>query len=169
MKTKNKNWVSQAEKFEKNNFWIKKSQKLALKILMHLRKEKITQAELASKLEVSPQQINKIVKGGVNLTLETICKIERELKTEFLVIPEPIKWRNIRLVDYNSFRLLNSELVDYASYNRKSEILNESIYFPISTQQGKIIPMRSATAREYATTVAPADIRPDQFLPLLAK
>ena len=36
----------------------------------------MTQRKLAEKMGVSPQYINKVVKGKENLTLETIAKIE---------------------------------------------------------------------------------------------
>jgi transcriptional regulator with XRE-family HTH domain len=46
------------------------SGRIALKILRHLRKEKITQKALAEKLDWSPQYLNKVLKGSENLTLE---------------------------------------------------------------------------------------------------
>lgn len=84
----NSNWIDDSKLAEKNNFWLYKSKRIALKTLMHIKKMGISQRDLAEKLEMKPQQINKIIKGGSNLTLETICKIERELGIEFVVIPE---------------------------------------------------------------------------------
>ncbi len=67
-----------------NKAWLEKSSKIALKILKALKSKGITQKQLAAALEVSPQQVNKIVKGQQNLTLETITKIEAELGIELI-------------------------------------------------------------------------------------
>jgi ribosome-binding protein aMBF1 (putative translation factor) len=68
-----------------NQAWRERSGKIALKILRKLRDNKSknqfpsSQKELATLLKISPQQVNKIVKGSENLTIETICKIENVL------------------------------------------------------------------------------------------
>ena len=46
----------------------------------------MTQKSLAAKLDVSPQQVNKILKGHENLTLETISRIEEALGMELVTI-----------------------------------------------------------------------------------
>jgi hypothetical protein len=46
------------------------SGRIALKILRHLRKEKIMQKALTEKLNWSPQYLNKVLKCSENLTLE---------------------------------------------------------------------------------------------------
>ena len=46
---------------------------------MALKEQKMTQKDLAEKMSVTPQYINKIVKGGENLTTETITKLENIL------------------------------------------------------------------------------------------
>lgn len=85
---KKSNWLEQAEYYEKNKDWLDKSALIALKILRHLRANNITQKDLAKSLDVSPQYINKIVKGKENLSLETICKIERVINVNLIEIPE---------------------------------------------------------------------------------
>jgi transcriptional regulator with XRE-family HTH domain len=50
--------------------------------LARLKELKWTQIELATALKVSPQYINKIVKGRENLTLETIANLEAVLKMQ---------------------------------------------------------------------------------------
>jgi ribosome-binding protein aMBF1 (putative translation factor) len=44
-----------------------------------LKAQHLSQKNLAERVNVSPQQINKIVKGKENLTLETISKLELAL------------------------------------------------------------------------------------------
>jgi transcriptional regulator with XRE-family HTH domain len=44
-----------------------------------LKAQGLTQKDLAERLNVTPQQISKIVKGEENLTLETITNLELAL------------------------------------------------------------------------------------------
>lgn len=69
-----------------NKSWLKKSAQIALKINRALRDKKMTQKDLADKLNVSAQQINKILKGRENLTLETISRLESALDLELISI-----------------------------------------------------------------------------------
>lgn len=45
-----------------------------------------TQAELAEKLEVTPQALTRIMKGRQNLTLQSIRKIENELDVRLITV-----------------------------------------------------------------------------------
>lgn len=94
---KKSNWLEQAEFYEKNKDWLDKSALIAMKILRHLRANKITQKDLAEKLSVSPQYINKIVKGKENLSLETICKIEKVLEIELVSVPQYEKFSELNI------------------------------------------------------------------------
>jgi ribosome-binding protein aMBF1 (putative translation factor) len=60
----------------KNREWLKESQEVAFKVLEKLDQLKWSQVDLAKKMEVSPQQIHKIVKGQENLTLVTLKKLQ---------------------------------------------------------------------------------------------
>lgn len=55
---------------------LRESQKIALKILLRLDELGWSQKDLAAKMQVSPQQVNKIIRGKENLTLETQIKIQ---------------------------------------------------------------------------------------------
>lgn len=83
---KKSSWLKQAEFYEKNKEWLDKSALIAMNILRHLRANKITQKDLAESLNVSPQYVNKIVKGKENLSLETITKIERLLDLKLVEV-----------------------------------------------------------------------------------
>ena len=72
----------------KNRGWLKKSQKIALAIMDEMENQKMTQKELAARLEVSPQYVNKVLRGTENLSIETIDKIERALGMELISIPD---------------------------------------------------------------------------------
>lgn len=80
-------WIEQADFYESNKEWLDKSALIAIKILSTLRSQSFTQKELAESIGVSPQYINKVVKGYENLSLETICKIERALGITLIAVP----------------------------------------------------------------------------------
>jgi ribosome-binding protein aMBF1 (putative translation factor) len=73
-----------------NRKWLEKSGKIAFKILRILRKNKeenkfpSSQKELAELVNMKPQQINTILKGNENLTLETISRIEVALGVQIM-------------------------------------------------------------------------------------
>ena len=69
-----------------NRSWLNRSQAVALKILRTLREKGLNQKELAERLNVSPQQVNKWVKGNENFTFETIAKIEKALNIKLMSI-----------------------------------------------------------------------------------
>ena len=77
------NWINDAENRQANKNWTDRSFKIAVRILREIRAQKeingMTQRKLAEEMGVSPQYINKVVKGKENLTLETIAKIESVL------------------------------------------------------------------------------------------
>jgi ribosome-binding protein aMBF1 (putative translation factor) len=69
-----------------NRAWLKKSAIIALRVLTALKAQKLSQKDLAERMGVSPQQINKIVQGQENLTLETIANLEIALGIELISI-----------------------------------------------------------------------------------
>ena len=76
-------WGKDAAWRNENRDWLKKSFQIAVKILREIRRQKsingMTQKSLAEAIGVTPQYINKVVKGQENLTLSTISKIETVL------------------------------------------------------------------------------------------
>jgi transcriptional regulator with XRE-family HTH domain len=75
----NSTWIEKASWRAANTDWLEDSFKVALIVLRSLRDKKWTQKELADKMEVTPQQVNKIIKGKENLSLETLNKLKRAL------------------------------------------------------------------------------------------
>lgn len=80
-------WIEQADRYEIEKEWMDKSALIAIKILSTIRSQSITQKKLADSIGVSPQYINKVVKGQENLSLETICKIEKSLGITLVSVP----------------------------------------------------------------------------------
>jgi len=77
---KNENWEN------KNQDWLDFSFKIALKVLLILCEKNISQKKLAGLMKVSPQQVNKIIKGHENLTIETIFKLEKAMGVKLISI-----------------------------------------------------------------------------------
>jgi len=68
--------------------WLIYSSEIALRILALIENdEELSQAKLADTLKVSRQQINKIIQGKENLTLETIYKLSQALNFELITFP----------------------------------------------------------------------------------
>lgn len=69
---------------KKNRARLRESQNIALKVLNKLDLLGWSQVELSKKMKVSKQQVNKIVSGKENLTLETQVKLQEILDIPIL-------------------------------------------------------------------------------------
>jgi antitoxin component HigA of HigAB toxin-antitoxin module len=82
-------WSEEADFRIKNHKWLRYSGNIASRILAAMEdKGDMSQKQLAELMGVSPQQISKILKGGENLTLETIAKFSEVLGVEFISFPD---------------------------------------------------------------------------------
>lgn len=68
----------------KNRAMLRESQHIAIKVWMKLDELGWLQKDLAIKMEVSPQQITKILSGKENLTIETLIKLQNILNIPVL-------------------------------------------------------------------------------------
>ena len=73
-------WRENAEWRMANKSWLRYSQKIAMQMLDKMEQMKITQKQLAERMNCSQQYISKILKGKENLSLETLTKIENALE-----------------------------------------------------------------------------------------
>ncbi|WP_026629898.1 helix-turn-helix transcriptional regulator [Dyadobacter alkalitolerans] len=80
-------WLPEARARQENHAWLRISFAIGVSVLSALRERKTTQKDLAESLKCSPQYVNKIVKGSENLTLETICKLEKALSIKLIETP----------------------------------------------------------------------------------
>lgn len=71
----------------RSDAWIERSTAIAQRIITALKAKKMMQKDLAWILGVKPQQVSKILKGNINLTLETISKLENALDVTLLEVP----------------------------------------------------------------------------------
>lgn len=70
----------------KNRAWLNISQKIALRILEELDNRKMTRVEFCLKTGFSQAYLSKLVKGGENLTIESITKIEYALQIKLIKV-----------------------------------------------------------------------------------
>jgi transcriptional regulator with XRE-family HTH domain len=77
-------WKAKAQYRRENREWLRKSAAIAVRVLDALKLQHLSQKELAERMNISPQQISKIVKGQENLTLETISNLENALGIQIL-------------------------------------------------------------------------------------
>lgn len=67
-----------------NKEWLSKSFDIALGVLSAMKAKGWNQKKLAAEMNVSTQQVSKIVKGKENFTLQTIAKLERVLNVNLI-------------------------------------------------------------------------------------
>ena len=79
-------WLEDAQYRVDNRKWLKRSQYVALAILIALDKQGLSQKALAERMGISAQQVNKWIKGRENFTFETIAKIEEALNIELMSV-----------------------------------------------------------------------------------
>jgi transcriptional regulator with XRE-family HTH domain len=84
----NSDWRQRAEERRKNRSWQKLSARIAFRVLDELKHQNRTQVELAEQLGISPQAVNKWLKGKENFTLESIFKLESALGITLLSVPK---------------------------------------------------------------------------------
>ncbi|MHA6697371.1 helix-turn-helix domain-containing protein [Chryseobacterium sp. A301] len=76
--------VKLAKERIKNREWLKESQRLAVRIMLKLDDLKLTQRDLASMLNVTPQYVNKLLKGKEKFGWEIIVALQKTLDMPIL-------------------------------------------------------------------------------------
>lgn len=112
---------------KKNREWLRISQDIALALHYYLRSMRITQKELADKMQVSPTYVGKLLKGQENLTLETICNIQKVIGRTLISVSQPYEHKEV--LKHNSFNLFLSTK-QIAVYHSKQYL--STGYAPIS-------------------------------------
>jgi len=77
-------WREKAEWRRENGRWLRYSGFIALTVMRRLEELKMSQKELAKKMNCSPQYVSKLLKGSENLTLDTISKLEEFLDLDLV-------------------------------------------------------------------------------------
>lgn len=97
---KESTWLSKAKKRKDNRAWLDISFAIALKIIRYLKSNKISQKELAESLDWSPQYLNKVLKGKENLTLDTICKLQKATGLSLIEVPQITEEIKLNISDF---------------------------------------------------------------------
>jgi len=113
--------ISRTKERIKNRARLKESQDIALKVLNKLDDLGWSQRKLAKALEVTPQQVNKIVKGKENLTLETQVKLQQVLD-----IPILASYYENKIQEFSFENILN---LDMEVYLKKSFLSAGTSFF----------------------------------------
>lgn len=82
------NFKAKLDYFKTNKKRLDQSMKVAVSVLDALKDKGWSQKDLAEKMNVSAQQVNKILKGQENMTFETIDKLETALGIVLIEIVE---------------------------------------------------------------------------------
>ena len=72
-------WREEAEWRRDNWSWLRHSQKIAVKVLLQMKQEGLTQKALAERMDCTQQYVSKILKGKENMSLDTLSKLEDAL------------------------------------------------------------------------------------------
>ena len=72
-------WREEAEWRRDNWSWLRHSQKIAVKVLLQMKQEGLTQKALAERMDCTQQYVSKILKGRENMSLDTLSKLEDAL------------------------------------------------------------------------------------------
>lgn len=94
--------IGRARLRKENREWLRLSQDIALAIHYYIRKSGMTQKDLAEEMNVSAAYIGKLLKGGENLTLETICKIQHVIGERIISVAKPYVNTTLTLPAFSS-------------------------------------------------------------------
>jgi len=115
------NFLSKFEEYNKNKKWLDKSSEIAANILEALRDKNLSQKDLAERMQISAQQVNKIIKGQQNLTLETISKLEEALN---ISIVKTIDYKSANEIEVKSLTIKTGihteETIDTAILDKRN-------------------------------------------------
>lgn len=120
----------------RNRAMLRESQQIALKILLKLDDLGWTQKGLAEKMNVSPQQISKIVSGKENLTIETQIKLQNILDIPILASyyekeTEKLEGMTLSFEERIDKIVAQAEFVNN-HYHNKSENFQKIYDYPLS-------------------------------------
>ena len=82
-------WVSKSKREFENEEELLACRRIILKIVRYMKDNKMSQKDLADKLNVSPQYINKLLHGqDLDLKVSTVIRYGRILGLKLIVLPE---------------------------------------------------------------------------------
>jgi O-acetyl-ADP-ribose deacetylase (regulator of RNase III)/antitoxin component HigA of HigAB toxin-antitoxin module len=82
-------WMANAQFRRQNRHWKKKAVGISQEILTAMKSRNLSQQELAERSGISTAEMTGILMGQMNLTLETISRLEISLQIAIINIPAP--------------------------------------------------------------------------------
>jgi transcriptional regulator with XRE-family HTH domain len=122
-------WIEESNKRFEDKEGLRYSQQVAVRILRTLREKKLSQKDLAELLQVTPQTVNKWVKGSENFGFFTIGKIEKALDIKLMHIYE----------NNNTLIISSSNIIKIS--NQIHSYLNKMEETMASEKETKVIPL----------------------------
>tara|TARA_R110002096_G_scaffold176557_2_gene352879 strand:- start:1807 stop:2289 length:483 start_codon:yes stop_codon:yes gene_type:complete len=104
------NWKQKVAFRKENKAWLKKSTRVALRVLDALEEKGWSQSDLARELGVTRQQVSKLVKGQSDFKLSTVSQLEKVLNIQLQVIL--LDNEEVMTEELIQERL-NEEIIDY--------------------------------------------------------
>ena len=71
---------------KENESWLRWSRQLATTLMGYMQEHKMKRADLAHKLNVSPQYVSRLLSGTENLSFKSIANIEEKLGISCIAI-----------------------------------------------------------------------------------
>ena len=122
-------WIEESNKRFEDKEGLRYSQQVAVRILRTLREKKLSQKDLADLLKVTPQTVNKWVKGSENFGFFTIGRIEKALDIKLMHIYE----------NNNSVVISSSNVITIS--NQLHSYLNTIEKTVMAEKETKVIPL----------------------------
>lgn len=83
---KDSGWVEEAKWRKENEYWLHHSFKIALKVLTYMRENNISKEVFAESISMPLDEFNQLVKGSFNMTMKTICDIEKVIGEKLIAL-----------------------------------------------------------------------------------
>ena len=77
-------WREDAQWRRDNEYWLKYSRYITLRVMRAMDEQSVTQVELAKRMGCTQQYVSNLLKGSSNMTLETIARLENALNIDLI-------------------------------------------------------------------------------------
>lgn len=123
-------WKARAKQDRTNRRNITRAQVFALELMEYMDLHNIKQIDLANKMGVSAQQVNKILRAKANLTFETLDKIADALEV------------NISSPKIKTIKSSHSPIMHYSMqivHRRKHKVIEENLTTKIIVKRNPVL------------------------------
>ena len=117
--------IERAQVRKENREWLRLSQEIALGLHYYLRDMRMAQKELANQMGVSAVYVGKLLKGCENLTLETICKIQKVIGKNLVSVVKP--YATTMVVGISSLSQFSTQAITSEKFCEKPVTKNDYV------------------------------------------